>query len=330
MKRLFRLLLLMIALVQLSSCLVSKKKFDEQEALAKKYLAEKNKCNEDLNAANSNIETLSNKVKELQAEIDKLTNDKNALGTKQNKLKKDYDDLAAQCEKWKADYSGLVSSSANEKDALSKLLAEKERELSQKQAALAEQQKANDLLAKSLSEREARVKELEDLIARKDSAVMALKKKITDALTGFSSSDLQVSVKDGKVYVSLSDKLLFNVGSFVVDAKGKGALLKIAEVLNKQTDIGIMVEGHTDNKQYLSPDGNIKNNWDLSVMRASSVAYLLVNDGKVNAARVEAAGRGEHQPVEANDTPEGRSKNRRIEVILSPDLKGIWDILNGQ
>ena len=187
-----------------------------------------------------------------------------------------------------------------------------------------------DKLSRELNDRDARLREMEALIARKDSAVQALKSKMLEALKGFNAGDLTVYEKDGKIYVALSDKLLFTTGSYTVEPRGKEALKKIAEVLNKQADISIMVEGHTDSKPYVSnTSGPINSNWDLSVMRASSVTKLLVDDYKLEAGRVTPAGRGQYFPVESNDTPEGRSKNRRIEIVLEPDMKGIMNILNG-
>ena len=167
------------------------------------------------------------------------------------------------------------------------------------------------------------------LLPEKDSAVQALKKKLTDALLGFNNSELSVSVRDGKVYVSMSDKLLFGTGSFSVDSRGKEALKKIAEVLNKQSDINIAIEGHTDSIPYITKTtGPINSNWDLSVMRASTVTKLLVEDYHVSPFRISPVGRSRFSPVDSNQNPEGRARNRRIEVVLEPDMKAIFDILN--
>ena len=190
--------------------------------------------------------------------------------------------------------------------------------------------KAEDLgkLERELTERDAKLREMQSLMAKKDSAVQSLKKKMLDALNGFNAGDLTVYEKEGKIYVALSDKLLFTSGSYTVEPRGKEALKKIAEVLNKQADISIMVEGHTDNKPYISSSSPISSNWDLSVMRASSVTKILTDVNKVDAKRVTPAGRGEFFPIESNETTEGRARNRRIEIVLTPDMKGIFDILN--
>lgn len=308
-------ILVIVGCLTLSSCLVSKKKLDEQAGLASKFLAERNDCQERLQKTANLLDSLGNVYNQLLKDTTQSGEEIRNLKRQKNDVEKQYADLRKR-------YDDLLSKATDEKSKLSDALREKEKELNAKAKEL-------DDLARALSAKQQRIDELESLIAKKDEAVNSLKKRIADALIGFNSDELTVTQKDGKVYVSLSDKLLFKSGSYNVDVRGKQALSKLAEVLNKQTDIGIMVEGHTDNKPYRSPDGNIKNNWDLSVMRASSVTEILVGENKVDPKRVTAAGHGEFFPVETNDTPEGRSKNRRIEVVLSPDLREIFKILDG-
>ncbi|MBL0310040.1 MAG: OmpA family protein [Bacteroidetes bacterium] len=319
-----RILIASIVIIfSLSSCLVTKKKFDEQVALADKLLAEKNDCNDKLKEAQEGMEDLNRQIASLNEEIAKLKDSNASLQEKNTKLQ----DLKAESdainEKVRSKMNELSNLSASEKDKLMKQLAAKEKELMDRSEEL-------NRLSRDLNERDAKVRELQSLIAKKDSAVQALKKKMLDALTGFGAGDLTVYEKDGKVYVALSDKLLFATGSYSVEPRGKEALKKIAEVLNKNSDISIMVEGHTDSKPYItSTTGPINSNWDLSVMRASSVSKILTDENKVDPRRVTPAGRSQYFPVESNDTPEGRSKNRRIEIVLTPDIKGIMDILGG-
>lgn len=320
-KKLIYALAFVVLSASLSSCLVSKKKFDEQEALAKKLLNEKKDCNEKLTKANEDIKALNEQLGKLNNEISDLKNKNLSLDEKNERLKKASDEATKLYENLKNQYDDLSKLSSKDKEKLSLALADKEQDLNNKAAELKK-------LSDALNEREKRVKELESLIAKKDEAVAALKKKISDALNGFTSEELKVTQKDGKVYVSLSDKLLFKSGSFSLDEKGKSAIVKVAEVLNKQTDIGIVVEGHTDNKQYVNPKGEIKNNWDLSAMRAAAVTTIMVSEGKLDPKRVVAEGHGEFYPVESNETAEGRSKNRRTELVLSPDLKEIFKILD--
>jgi chemotaxis protein MotB len=305
----------------LSSCLVAKKKYDEQEALAKKYQNEKRDCGEKLDKANDDIKSLNDQLNKLNADIEGLKNKNASLSDQSDRLKQANDDATKMYNDLKDEYQNLSKSSSKDKEKLSLALAEKEAALNQKQTEL---QKLSDQLA----DREKRVHDLESLIARKDSAVAELKRKITDALTGFNSDELKVTQKDGKVYVSLSEKLLFKSGSFAVDEKGKSAIVKVAEVLNKLTDVTIVVEGHTDNKQYSAARGEVKNNWDLSAMRAAAVTNIIVGEGHLAGTRVVAEGHSDYYPVASNDSAEGRSKNRRIELVLSPDLKEIFKILD--
>jgi chemotaxis protein MotB len=175
-------------------------------------------------------------------------------------------------------------------------------------------------LESSLASRERRVKELEDAIAARDAKAKALKDKLSQALLGFESSDLSVEQRNGKVYVSLSQNLLFATGSSRLDNKGASAISKLAEVLNKNNEINVMVEGHTDS------DGDEKMNWELSTKRSLSIVDQLIKN-KVMSSRVTAAGRGEHVPIASNDSDTGKAKNRRTEIILSPQLDEIMDIL---
>ena len=192
------------------------------------------------------------------------------------------------------------------------------------------QQKASELnnKEKMLADREKSLKEMKDVIARQDSLTRKLNNVLRDALLGFNSDELSVEIKNGKVYVSMSDKLLFKSGSAAVESKGKDALRVLADVLLKNQDIAILVEGHTDNVPIKTP--TYKDNWDLSVARATSIVRILTDEYYVPPTRVTASGKGEFTPKAGNDTPEGRAKNRRTEIILSPKLDEIMELLNGK
>jgi chemotaxis protein MotB len=181
-------------------------------------------------------------------------------------------------------------------------------------------------LSEDLKKREQRLKEVEDVLRKRDEASNKLKEKLQGALLGFTKSGLTVEMKNGKVYVSLTDKLLFPSGSIVIDEKGKQALSQLAKVLKEQPEIIIAVEGHTDS-QKINNLGQIKDNWDLSVLRSTSVVRFLTETEKVPGIRLTATGKGEFQPLEANATPEGRSKNRRIEIVLSPKLDELYNLI---
>lgn len=181
-------------------------------------------------------------------------------------------------------------------------------------------------LMADLESRESRLREVEDILRKREEANLALQNKLQRALLGFESSGLSIYMKDGKVYVSLTDKLLFDTGSIVIDARGRTALTELAKVLQEQSDIVIMVEGHTDNARVVNL-GQIKDNWDLSVLRATSVVRFLVDVQKIDPTRIIASGRGETKPLEMGTTNEARSKNRRIEIALSPQLDELFKLL---
>jgi chemotaxis protein MotB len=177
----------------------------------------------------------------------------------------------------------------------------------------------------TIADQAKRLNELQDLIQSQKDAMNKLKKTISDALENFKADELTVYVKDGKVYVSLQEKLLFKSGSAVVDPKGKEALGTLAKVLNITKDISVMIEGHTDSipiKRVDFPD-----NWALSVARATSIVRILTRDYGVAPQSIIAAGRGEFHPVKSNDTNEGKASNRRTEIIISPNLNELYKLL---
>jgi chemotaxis protein MotB len=181
-------------------------------------------------------------------------------------------------------------------------------------------------LSSDLQKREARLKEVEGILRKRDEATNALKNKLQQALLGFQQNGLTVDIRNGKVYVSLTDKLLFPSGSIVIDTRGKQALQQLAAVLNKEPDINIAVEGHTDNKKVVNL-GQIKDNWDLSVLRATSVSRYLTEVEKIDPRRITATGKGEFQPVDASNTPDALAKNRRIEIVLTPKLDELYNLI---
>lgn len=181
-------------------------------------------------------------------------------------------------------------------------------------------------LSADLKKREQRLKEVEEILRKRDEATNQLKEKLQQALLGFTKNGLTVEIRNGKVYVSLTDKLLFPSGSIIIDEKGKQALSQLADVLKQQPEINIAVEGHTDS-QKINNLGQIKDNWDLSVLRSTSVVRYLTEVSKVESVRMTATGRGEFQPLGPNTSAESRSKNRRIEIVLSPKLDELYDLI---
>jgi chemotaxis protein MotB len=177
----------------------------------------------------------------------------------------------------------------------------------------------------TITDQSKRLKTLQDIIQAQIDVMARLKNSIADALKGYKSDELSVYIKDGNVYVALQEKLLFKSGSDVVDPKGKEALKSLARVLNNTKDINVMIEGHTDSIPIKT--AMFKDNWDLSTARATSIVRILTKDNGFNPTRITASGRGEFHPVKTNETDEGRSGNRRTEIILSPDLNEIYKLL---
>lgn len=233
-----------------------------------------------------------------------LKSDLSELNAQHNTLKTNLNDLQEK-------YNGLVNESLSQTDQFNKALKAKSDELNNKE--------------KLLSEREKALEEMKAIIERQDSITNRLNSILHNALLGFSPDELSVEIKNGKVYVSMSDKLLFKSGSAAVEAKGKEAIKLLADVLNKNTDIDILVEGHTDNVPIKT--SVYKDNWDLSVARATSIVRILTGDYKVTPTRLTASGKGEYFPRADNSTSEGRARNRRTEIILSPKLEEIMQLL---
>ena len=205
-------------------------------------------------------------------------------------------------------------------------LQTREAELQKLSQEMTEKQRSLLAMESELDRRNRRLLELERIVSRQDSAVRALRNKVSAALTGLENNGLTVSVRQGKVYVSLDEKLLFKSGSIVVDPAGVSALKKLAVILEQNSDISITIEGHTDDVP-LTSSPSMRDNWDLSVKRATSIVRILLESGKIEPSRLTAAGRGEFVPVDAANTPTARQKNRRTEIILMPKLDELFQML---
>lgn len=272
---------------------------DLQELYEKVIAQNKNltdKAAGDVQALSESQQQLKLKLERKEMELDRLSKD-------MDDRKKKMDDLEKSIKEREANIEGLKG----DKSQLEKNLADRENKVK--------------TLENDLADREKRVKELEALLNAQKEKSAELQNKLKNALTGFTSDELTISEQDGKVYISLSQKLLFATGSKVIDKKGKDALAKLAEVLKKNNVPNITVEGHTDS------DGDENANWDLSVGRATSVLFELTKSG-VNPAFITAAGRGEHHPKASNTNADGKAQNRRTEIILSPDLTELFQIIN--
>ena len=310
--------ILLLILSLCSSCIVSKQQYDD--LLAEKVItdAELDKTKTELEAAEARIASLEAELEAVRADSAELAGRADLLESQLGILRKEH-----------AELQGYYDNVINNRSKLSKDLEEQRRASLRARDSLIAERERNEALASDLSAREARVAELERIIDEKNQAVAQLRKKISDALFNFAESDLSVEVKNGKVYVSLAEKLLFQSGSRTVDPKGVEALKTLAGVLKTQPDIHILVEGHTDNVPVGGSNPYRKDNWDLSVLRATSIVNILTEQG-VDPGQVTAAGHGEHAPVASNDTAADRALNRRTEIILTPELDELLQILGGE
>ena len=231
-------------------------------------------------------------------------------------------DLTHSRDQLQAEKMALQQSKAQNEAALSADLLSKNNQVNQLNQTLGTTEQ--DLAGKN-----ARVAEMQRILDEKDAATKALRQKVSDALLGFNSQDLQVNVKNGKVYVSLSEQLLFKSGATKVDPAGQDALIKLANALTGNKDINILIEGHTDNVPIKGVVNGAKDNWDLSVLRATEITRLLTAAG-IDPTQITPSGKGQYLPVAANDTPQNKALNRRTDIILTPKLDELFSILNTQ
>ncbi|AUP79829.1 OmpA/MotB family protein [Flavivirga eckloniae] len=284
---------------------------------------------------------LKEENRKLSDENDALLSAKNAAENELKQVNKAYDEAIQQRDKLQAEYNAVKSNYDNLKnsyDALEKNSSraiarnsKKNRELlaqlEAKEQALATENARLEKLKKELEERSHRVAELEKVIASKDAALTQLKDAISRALTDFEGKGLTIEQRDGKVYVSMENKLLFGSGSWAVGTEGRRAVQQLGSVLGDNPDIAVLIEGHTDNVPYKG-NTHISGNWDLSTKRATAIVKILKENTAINPENLIAAGRGEFAPIASNATPEGKAKNRRIEVILTPKLDELSKLLN--
>jgi chemotaxis protein MotB len=311
---------------------VPQRKFDELQVKFDECQVSKKECKEQLISSQSANEKCNENNKELKTRVLSLQADSLECFNALERTQKLYQQSESTSQKIIDNNRYENEKLARELNAKNEALKSKESELNDKESALMLVQNKNRDLSSTLAQteqdlkkRELRVAELEAKLRAKDSAVNALKANIQKALLGFQNQGLSVEIRNGKVYVSMEEKLLFKSGSIEVDPKGVAALLELSKALNQNADVSILVEGHTDNVPMKSP--TIKDNLDLSVLRATSIARIITSQGSVDPTRVMSAGRGEHFPIDTANTPEARAKNRRTEIILTPKLDELFSIL---
>jgi chemotaxis protein MotB len=293
---------------------------------------------DDLMAEN---EYLTVENREMRATIDDVEEQKAQFVEDSIRIYKHVEDLEKEKAQLERQYTDLQSTHdallrgnaretrrlLNELQTTQEDLAKKQQLLKELEASVNGQRQDVSRLQAELESRNARLMEMEEMLYEKDRILEDLRDRVAEALLGFEGQGLTISRKDGKVYVSLDEKLLFKSGSTVVDPNGVRALKQLAVVLSNNPDIDIMIEGHTDDVPFRK-GSSIKDNWDLSVMRATSIVRILIEGSSIEPTRITVAGRGEYLPVDSADTPEARRKNRRTEIILSPDLSELYRILD--
>jgi chemotaxis protein MotB len=301
---------------KLSACeaeLAALKKASQESGAKIAELKEQNdKYNRNLDGLKYDTLIKGSHLRSLTAKYDKLNTVNEQLMDRLNKL-------LSGAEKDNSRLSGDLQMTTEQ-------LLKRQDDLKAMSVRLNEQQKDLEKLAADLKLREARVAELEEILRKKEQAAADLKKKLSEALTGFENKGLTITQKNGKVYVSLDESLLFASGKTNVEPKGIEALKHVAKVLEQNPDINVMVEGHTDDVP-MKGSGEIKDNWDLSVMRATSVTKIMLTSARIEGHRITAGGRGEFFPLDNSKNADARKKNRRTEIILTPKLDELLKVL---
>ena len=328
----YKILPILIIIATISSC-VSPKVVEEIKLQRQQTFQENQKIKiENTSLSTANIE-LKDKLSRLNSEITQLISDSTTRAASCRQLQSQLYDLNEAYDLLTAKNSQMMSNKAEEtKKLLEELqktredLLKKEDELLTLEQNLSVKQKELLNTQNELVEREKKVMELQSIINKKDSLLSALKDRISSALLGFEGDGLTITQKNGKVYISLEEQLLFASGSWQVDARGREALSKLSKALENQQDINVLIEGHTDSIPF-GGRGQIKDNWDLSVVRATAIVRILTSSSSIDPERLTAAGKGEFVPIQSNSTSAGRSANRRIEIILTPKLYDLYELL---
>jgi len=306
------ILVLFMCVLTMQSC-VSLKKFKDLDSDFIQLTTVKdslNYLNSDLELMNSE---LSDNVFRLSLRSSSLESDTIVLGKEFRRKSRAYEDLSSSYELLMRNNSTTMAKQAKENKELMERLGQLEVHLQERELAI--------------KSREQDVENLNNLLKQKDEHLSSLKSSVANALLGFKGEGLTVEQRNGKLYVSLENSLLFASGSWNVNTNGISAITELSKVLANQTDLQIMVEGHTDNVPYKG-SGLVKDNWDLSVMRATSIVKILSNNKGINVLNITAAGKGSYSPLVKNDSPGNRAINRRIEIILSPDMDELMNLLD--
>ncbi|MDR0438440.1 MAG: OmpA family protein [Bacteroidales bacterium] len=294
-------------------------KYNETSSRAAKLEQDNLNQSIQINELKAEIARLTNQLAKLQKEYDDMETDYRLAKANLESLQSEYDDLSTR-------FATAVAGNRQENQKLLQELQASRDNLLKREAELQDQQRELNRLMAEFREKEQRVNELQAILDKSESEMRALRDKVMEALLGFTDRGLTVYTKDGKVYVSMDERLLFASGQWQVNAEGQRAVRQVATILAQNPEISVMVEGHTDNVP-MRGRGDVRDNLDLSVMRATAITRILLENKGVSPSRVVSAGRGEWMPIVANDTPENRARNRRTEIILTPRLDELFNIL---
>jgi chemotaxis protein MotB len=327
-------LVTLLPVIFLTSC-VPGKKFREVQNTSRQNMIDRDDFKaENLTLSMQNRE-IESKISALEKEMSKSRQDLALAEIERNKAKDELNLISERYNNLQNAQEDLIRGNVSETKKLLAELQAAQLNLRQKEDIMRQLEQSMDLKKVSLDEltlelekKNIKLADLEKILDAQKKLVSDLKNKVSEALLGFENNGLTVTNKNGKVYVSLEEKLLFKTASWDIDANGRNALRKLAGVLEKNPAIQVTIEGHTDNVPYNPGSGQLKDNWDLSVKRATTVVRVLLEGSKINPGRLTAAGRSEYVPVEASDTPEARQKNRRTDIILMPDLTELYDLVN--
>ena len=327
------LLYILLVITLLASCVTPKihNTLIEEHEKVKQSLTNEEKKNL---VFQTNLEESESKIKRLTQNIDRLKNDSaknsealSSVRSKYKSLSESYDLLASKNSRFMSNKAKEIKNLLEQLEQAENEIFTKEDQLNKVLKSLKVKEDELKIAQENLKQRSIRVSELEEIINKKDSLVSVLKKSISRALTGLEGEGLTIEQRNGKVYISLEEDLLFASGRYNINQNGISALNKLSNALENQQNLEILVEGHTDSIP-LNGKGAIKDNWDLSVKRATSVVKVLLTNSNLLSSQFTAAGRAEFYPIASNTTKEGRSANRRIEMILSPNLDDLYELLD--
>lgn len=325
---------IILIIISAFSC-VSGKKYSSLGDTSKHFMNERDALKEDNIGLQMTNRELEFKLSSLEKETAGLRKDYEKVEGERDKALGDYSNMTLRYNELQNAQEDLIKGNVRETQKLLEELRAAQDNLQNKEDLLKQLSESLDAKKASLDEltwelekRSARMAELEKILDGQKKIAQDLKNKVSEALLGFENNGLTVEMKNGKVYISLDEKLLFRSGSYEIDANGRRALKQLAGVLERNPDIQITIEGHTDNVPYNPGSGQLRDNWDLSVKRATTVVRVLLEGTRIDAGRLTASGRSEYLPIDGRNTPDARQKNRRTDIVLTPDLSELYELIN--